>query len=374
VNRTIVDNVVSAVLYEGYILYPYRPSLKNRQRWTFGGLYPRAYCECHPGSDAWSMQTQCLMEGDADPRLGVTVRFLHLLDRRVEYDASDSESPFAANSMASPIWQEAVEREITLMGSDEASGQPIKPRPVVARPAAGSEVDVRVDFQVWARDHRSRLYGLAAQQAFEFPFRSWEEPVQHGDAEPSGVIVRTQRAVRGTVRASAEWLEERLWRITVVVENDSPLENAEQATRDDALMRSLVSTHAVLSVQGGQFVSLTDPPSSYREAAAACRNVGVWPVLVGEKGMRDTMLASPIILYDYPQVAPESPGQFFDSTEIDELLSLRILTLTDDEKRAMAAVDPQTSALLERTEAWARQQRMELHGAMRGLTVQPVEK
>ena len=49
-------------------------------------------------------------------------------------------------------------------------------------------------------------------------------------------------------------------------------------------------------------------------------------MLVGEEGERDTMLSSPIILYDYPQIAPESPGSLFDGTEIDEILSLRILT------------------------------------------------
>ena len=37
-----VDQVANAVLYEGYILYPYRPSaVKNRQRWNFGVVYPR---------------------------------------------------------------------------------------------------------------------------------------------------------------------------------------------------------------------------------------------------------------------------------------------------------------------------------------------
>ncbi len=49
-NRALVDQIASAVLYEGYILYPYRPSVKNRQRWTFGGLVPRAYSEAQ-GAD-----------------------------------------------------------------------------------------------------------------------------------------------------------------------------------------------------------------------------------------------------------------------------------------------------------------------------------
>ena len=112
---------------------------------------------------------------------------------------------------------------------------------------------------------------------------------------------------------------------------------------------------------------MIDPPEPWREIAAGCRNVGTWPVLVGEPGARDTMLSSPIILYDYPQIAPESPGDLFDATEIDEILTLRILTLTDDEKRAMADVDDRARALLERTESLAREQLMGLHGTIRGL-------
>jgi hydrogenase maturation protease len=79
------------------------------------------------------------------------------------------------------------------------------------------------------------------------------------------------------------------------------------------------------------------------------------------------MLSSPIILYDYPQVAPESAGDLFDSTEIDEILTLRILTLTDEEKREMRSVDERARAILERTETLPAEQLMKLHGAVRGL-------
>lgn len=120
-------------------------------------------------------------------------------------------------------------------------------------------------------------------------------------------------------------------------------------------------------MRDGAFVSLLDPPAPWREAAAGCRNVGAWPVLVGEEGQTDTMLSAPIILYDYPQLAPESPGDLFDGTEIDEILTLRILTLTDDEKRTMAAVDERARALLARTEALGAEELMRLHGAVRSL-------
>jgi hydrogenase maturation protease len=86
------------------------------------------------------------------------------------------------------------------------------------------------------------------------------------------------------------------------------------------------------------------------------------------------MLASPIVLYDYPQVAPESPGSFFDSTEIDEMLTLRIMTLTDQEKSEMAAIDSRAAELLARTERTARERLLGLHGTVRGFRDLPEEK
>ena len=137
-------------------------------------------------------------------------------------------------------------------------------------------------------------------------------------------------------------------------------------------MRSLVSAHLLLGVREGEFVSLLDPPESLREVAGQCRNVGAFPVLVGEEGKRDTMLSSPIILYDYPQIAPESAGDLFDGTEIDEILSLRIMTMTEDEKLEMRQSDERARQMLERTETLPVEQLMKLHGVLRGL--RPVEE
>ena len=103
------------------------------------------------------------------------------------------------------------------------------------------------------------------------------------------------------------------------VENLTPLPAAERENREQAQRRALASTHTILAVRDGAFVSLLDPPDDLREAAAQCDNQGTWPVLAGEEGTTDNLLSSPIILYDYPQIAPESPGDLFDSTEIDEI-------------------------------------------------------
>jgi hypothetical protein len=155
-----------------------------------------------------------------------------------------------------------------------------------------------------------------------------------------------------------------LLKISIQLSNVTP---ADVTTRDAALGFSFVSAHLLLGVEGGVFVSLLDPPQQYRQAAAECHNVGVFPVLAGDEANHDTMLCSPIILYDYPQVAPESQGDFFDGTEMDEMLSLRVLTMTEEEKAEIRNGDPRARSILERTETLPDEHLMKLHGAIRGL-------
>jgi hypothetical protein len=155
-----------------------------------------------------------------------------------------------------------------------------------------------------------------------------------------------------------------LRRLTVRISNRS---SVHPATREEALTGSMLSTHAILALTGGEFVSVIDPPSDCRDAAAACRNIGTFPVLAGPQGARDCILSSPIILYDHPQVAPESPGDLFDALEIDEILTLRILTLSDKEKAEIREGDERARQVLERSECMPPEQLMKLHGALRGL-------
>ena len=83
-NAALVDGIVKAVLYEGYMLYPYRPSaVKNRQRFNFGVVYPRAYSEAQGGTDAWTMQTECLVLGNDETQCVVRVRFLRMVARPI---------------------------------------------------------------------------------------------------------------------------------------------------------------------------------------------------------------------------------------------------------------------------------------------------
>jgi hydrogenase maturation protease len=328
-NRTVVERIADAVLYEGYILYPYRPSVKNRQRWTFGGLYPEAYCQTRQNGDASGNQTECLVHGGPDTVLNVTVRFLHLTTRQIYTHEFRPVETLRVGNRLFHTWQEAEERTIAV--------GPVTVGDLLAAPR-----------------HRT----------FTFSGSKRAEPITGPDGETRGGLVREQQALSGDAELSAVEVVAALFRITLRVANCTPWPGAAKHDRDDAVLRSLASTHAILGVRGGEFVSLLDPPEIWRDAAAVCRNVGLWPVLVGDDGQTDTMLASPIILCDYPQVAPESPGDFFDGAEIDEMLALRIITLTDEEKQSMAAVDTRAGALLARTEALAREQLLGLHGRL----------
>ncbi|GAA2804558.1 hypothetical protein [Saccharopolyspora taberi] len=151
-------------------------------------------------------------------------------------------------------------------------------------------------------------------------------------------------------------------RLTVVVENRT---RYEPASREEMLRRSLVSTHVVLALRGGHFLSLVDPPEAAREATQACRNEHTWPVLVGEPGQCDVMLSAPIILYDHPAIAPQSAGDSFDATEIDEILTLRTLTLTEEEKREARQTDPRAAAVVDRAEQLTAESLLKMHGTLR---------
>jgi hypothetical protein len=166
--------------------------------------------------------------------------------------------------------------------------------------------------------------------------------------------------------ASFQRLGDDVLKLTLEISNTSAL-SADPGDRNSALLRSLLSAHTILNVSGGEFISLLDPPNDLRQAARTCNNIGNFPVLAGNDGERDMMLCSPIVLYDYPQIAPESAGDFYDATEMDEMLTLRVMTLTDAEKAEMRLADDHARNLLERTQANAREQLMRTHGTIRSM-------
>jgi hypothetical protein len=205
------------------------------------------------------------------------------------------------------------------------------------------------------------------QWPFRLSVKQEKEAIRDESGLIVGIILREKASVAGMVELAAQRLQDGMFKLTARIANVSRFANPAPASREEALARALVSAHTILEVRDGEFVSLVDAPDEYREFVQACQNIGTWPVLVGEEGQRDTMLSSPIILYDYPQIAPESPGDLFDGAEIDEILSLRIMTLTDEEKREMRESDDRARKILERTESLPEEQLMKLHGALRGL-------
>jgi hypothetical protein len=322
-----VRAIADAVLYEGYILWPYRRSaLKNQRRFTFGGVYPPAHSRDHPDDPA-AMHTEVLLIAAEQAELQVTVRFLQVVQRAVGRHGPDGLEEVDELDLGGErytTWEEATERQV-------------KPPPAALRDLARapSSTPIAVD---------------AGRKTQEL-------------AGGAGALVRTWQGLEGEVRVGAERVDAGdVWRVSVHIKNTTPFAGG---SREEALAQTFCSTHTLLHAGRAEFVSLADPPQHLKAAAAACQNAGTWPVLVGDPGRRTTVLSSPIILEDYPRVAPESPGDLFDGGEIDQLLVLNILALTDEEKAEMAASDPRAREILERTEALTPDQHMALHGTIR---------
>jgi hypothetical protein len=163
--------------------------------------------------------------------------------------------------------------------------------------------------------------------------------------------------------ARAEEIAPEIRRIHVALRNAT--DASQEISRDDAELRSLGGAHIVLHTNAGRWVSLLDPPAELAGEASCCARNGLYPVLVGASRTEDTMLASAIILYDHPQVAAESAGDLFDATEIEEILSLRVRTLTDAEKDELKSAEPRVRALLERADGLDQDELMRMHGVLR---------
>lgn len=327
--------VADAVLYEGYVLYPYRASsCKNQLRWQFGVLAPVAAAA--DGSERSSMHTEVIVDPGSDAALTVRLRFLQVQRRTLEGLVDGRFVPtdhLDVDGTRMTPWDEAVEHEIEL--------DPIVLMPVPAEPT-------EVLLHLPARD----------------------ETVQVSDRHGSTVGRTTHRCepLEGRVRVSVGWAEGRaaLQRVTVEIDNTTTWSDA-GASRDEVMLRSLAAMHTLLALDGGAFVSLLDPPEFAAAAVAGCSNDGTFPVLAGSEGSTDVMLSSPIILYDYPAIAPESAGDFCDATEIDEILALRVMTLSDDEKAEARGTDPRAAAIIDRCDDMPPEMWERLHGAVRSL-------
>lgn len=339
--------IADSIMYEGYLLYPYRrSSAKNQVRWQFGVLTPRAWAEAHcsardgvaGAAESWWQQTECLIQAAPDATLSVRVRFLQLLHRSV------SEPSGGGGFRPVPELRAGPRRELTF---DEA-------------------VPHSFDLAV-------RLGGLAPRGQ-QFPLRApggaTREIVTDPQGRLAGLVVRSRQPVTGVVRVSAARVPDApdLVRLRLRIANAGSATGS-ALPRDEALRTSLISTHSMLAVDKGSFLSMLQPPPWAEQASRACANVRTFPVLAGNAtrgpGPDQLMLSAPIILSDYPGIAPESPGDLHDAAEIDEILTLRVLTLTDAEKCEARATDPRAADILDRVETMPPAVLARLHGAIR---------
>lgn len=310
--------IADAVLYEGYLLYPYRgTSSKNQSRWQWGVLGPPGAADAGLGEED-SLSAQILVDGAG--AINLTVRFLHLQHRQAERRLDD-EGFERVEELCTPsgswlTWDEAVECEI-----------PFGPLPL---------------------DDRSWSLPLTVPAATDI------EPVD------GGRLVRIRREVHATLTVGVD-VDDGLRRVSVRVTNTG----AAATDQEDALARSLIGTHVITEAVDGQFVSLLEPPPAAAGAASRCDRHRCFPVLAGPPGATDLLLISPIILYDHPEIAEQSPGQLYDGTEIDELLTLRVMTMTDEEKAAARATDPLAAQIIDRCDTMPPETMARMHGVLR---------
>ena len=322
-----VRAIADAVLYEGYLLYPYRASSsKNQSRWQFGVLGPpRASATSF--AEAPELSFQCLLAPSSEAAtVSPHLRFLQLQVRSVEQYADGVHTPVSelvVDGLSVLTWEEAVECEVALPSYD------------VGSPAVVTGVEI--------------------------PGAVVTEPVLDAAGTMVGRIVRQRSPLRADVSVGGE-PDDGFTRLTVTVTNTHP---GEVHGKDDAIRSSMIGTHVLLVADAVGFVSLLEPPEDAAGAAGRCAQRRCFPVLVGPVGSDDMVMGSPIILYDHPEIAEQSAGALFDSTEIDEILSLRVMTMTDAEKAEARATDPRAAAIIDRCDAMSPETLRDLHGVLR---------
>lgn len=314
-----VRAIADAVLYEGYLLYPYRAtSGKNQSRWQFGVVGPPQAADRGVGEDD-TLATELLMRPAPDASFSIVVRFLQLQHRAVQREVDGGFTPVGELTVADRTWltwDEAVECEVSSGPFDALTATQTVPLVV-----AGGRDTERV---------------------------------------PGGRLVRIREELRAELTVRTEPADG-LRRIMLSVRNVG----APPANKQHAIATSLIGTHLIARVHGGEFVSLLEPPAWATDAVGRCRQHRCFPVLAGPPGNTSVVLVSPIILYDHPEIAEQSHGALYDSTEIDEILTLRVMTMTDDEKAQARATDPLAAQLIDRCDAMSPEALLNLHGVLR---------
>jgi hypothetical protein len=285
------EQIVEALLYR-----PAAPRRNCQERFQLGRVYPEAYCHAPKGAGRCTMQTECLLLPQSNwPVLEVYVQFLQPVWRDIgvlpvpQPDLPEGVKPqfvtvpeWSLDGQLYQTWQEAVERTVAPIPLTVSMDEP-----------------------------------SSSLRSFEFAAGCSFEPIRNSAGQVAAVFARRHDFICGLVELEAAPLSSGAVKVTIRVSNDTPLGPMVLQVPEAVLMRTFTSTHTILHAHGAEFISLVEPPAPYREEARACRNLGTWPVLVGEEtgGERHTLLSSPVVLEDYPKILSPVSYQFTHYSE-----------------------------------------------------------
>jgi hypothetical protein len=338
--KSTLEEITRTVLYEGYAIFPYRrSSAKNVKPIPFGTVYPQAYQKHHSELHA-AAQTQCILQSSDQASVKITLRFLHLCRKRLL--RIDHEN----------------------LGQNQFQSTDI------------IEIDNKTYESGWEAQERkidigahtiSNLINEPCKKPIQFEGEQANDIIYDEDGKVSCNVLFQQNEINGEVSVTVKpaGVVEDGYMITVKVANTTSVDDAAGCSRDEVYGQSFLSANTILESDRGTFISQADPPQEWKEVNETCENINTWPVLVDKDDK--TMLSSPIVLYDYPEIAPESRGINFDSTEIEEMLMLQVAALTDEEKQEVEQSDGKMKAMLERVRSTTPEELLKLHGGFKDI-------
>ncbi len=337
--QSVLENVTRTLLYEGYALFPYhRSAIKNQKPIPFGVVFPEQYNTYNEHSHS-KMQTQCIVTGSEDLQVNITIRFLHLMQIKLFEKVTS---------------QETAESDFIQVNNVSIDGKTCQ---------AGWQTTERKistgDLQISQLIKNRKVICIEFDKEYDTKYLS--EEIGKTPAKQINSIAE----IKGTVIIEAEPVKniQNAFRITITVTNTTPVENAETISRDEVLTQSFLSTHIILNTPDGQFISHQDPDEKWKSVIEECENINTWPILIDTGNT--TLLSSPIILYDYPQINPQSHGDLFDSTEIEEALLLHVNLLSDDEKKRIGESDEKLKAMLGKVSNITPQELINFHSGLK---------
>jgi hypothetical protein len=321
--------IANAILYEGYLLYPYTASAsKNKMRWQFGVVVPKAY-EAAGTLERGEQHTEFVVDVTETTRIQGLLRFLHVDARIVEALHGDTYV------------------EVASLDVDGA-------RHLSFDETVECEVPLRLDLA----SHRTVTVPVA------YPAKRDVEELRDKSGTLVGRTVRQQWPLSGTFTLATEMLANpAIRKLVITCENTSEIVTAKE--RGEVLRTAFISTHTLLAIEDGAFLSPIDPPEYAEAATGTLANRCPWPILMGD-GKLDAQrspiaMSTPIVLGDFPELGKKTEADAFDGTEIDELLTLSVLSLSDAERAEARATDPRARAIVDRAERFGADDIARLH-------------